>query len=50
MTVTQDLVCNSIFMQSSPGERSGKYKFSQNSKFGQNRKFGQNGRLSQNGN
>ena len=34
MKVTQDLVCNSIYTQSSPGERSG--KFSQNGKFGQN--------------
>ena len=32
MIVTQDLVCNSIYTQSSPGERSG--KFSQNGKFG----------------
>ena len=33
-------------MQSSPGERSG--KFSQNGKFGQNGKFSQNGKLAQN--
>ena len=34
MIVTQDLVCNTIYTQSSPGERSG--KFSQNGKLDQN--------------
>ena len=45
--VTQDLACNFIYTQSSPGERSG--KFNQNGKFGQNGKFSQNGKLGQNG-
>ena len=53
MIVTQDLVCNSMHTQSSPGERSGKFsqngKFGQNGKFSQNGKFGQNGKFSQNG-
>ena len=46
MIVTQDLACNFIYTQSSPGERSG--KFSLNGKFGQNGKFSQNGKLGQN--
>ena len=47
MIVTQDPFCNSIYTQSSPGERNG--KFSQNGKFGQNGKFSQYGKFSQNG-
>ena len=47
MIVTQDLVCNSIYTQSSPGERSG--KFSQNGKFVQNGKFSPNGMSGQKG-
>ena len=47
MIVTQDLVCNSIYTQSSSGERSG--KFSPNGKFGPNDKFTQNGKFGQNG-
>ena len=53
MIVTQDLVCNSIHTQFSPGERSGKFsqigKFGQNRKFSQNGKFGQDGKFGQNG-
>ena len=40
-------ICNSIYTQSSPGERSS--KFSQNVKFGQNGKFSQNAMSGQKG-